>query len=85
TASGQNVQTRSYGAYGEPQQNGVGYSINPGASSYPYLYTGQWYDPNFGACGAGLYHYKARFYDPFCGRFGQPDPIGTGDTLNLYG
>ena len=34
--------------------------------------------------GAGLYHYKARVYDPLMGRFLQTDPIGSDDDINLY-
>ena len=33
----------------------------------------------------GLYHYKARAYDPYLGRFLQPDPIGYAGGMNLYG
>jgi RHS repeat-associated protein len=35
--------------------------------------------------GAGLYHYRARSYDPAAGRFLSEDPIGfAGGDLNLY-
>jgi RHS repeat-associated protein len=34
---------------------------------------------------AGLYYYKARFYDPSLRRFLNPDPIGYADGLNMYG
>ncbi len=32
----------------------------------------------------GLYHYKARAYNPETGRFMQPDPIGYAGGMNLY-
>ncbi|MCQ8186664.1 RHS repeat-associated core domain-containing protein, partial [Parvularcula maris] len=34
--------------------------------------------------GTSLWHYKARAYSPFLGRFLQTDPIGYGDGLNWY-
>ena len=45
-----------------------------------FKYTGREYD-----AATGLYHYRARAYDPSAGRFLQQDPIGfaAGDT-NLY-
>jgi len=64
-----------YGAYGEPYDvNGV---LN--WSGPAFRYTGQTVLE-----GAGLYHYKARIYDPLMGRFLQTDPIGSDDDINLY-
>jgi len=30
----------------------------------------------------GLYYNRARYYNPFMGRFLRPDPIGYGDGMN---
>lgn len=59
----------AYGAHGEPAPQ----------TGSPFMYTGQRIIP-----GTGLYHYKARAYSPWLGRFMQTDPIGTADDLNLY-
>jgi len=32
----------------------------------------------------GLYYNRARYYNPFTGRFLQADPIGYGDGMNMY-
>jgi RHS repeat-associated protein len=45
----------------------------------PFKYTGQYLDPE-----TGLYYYRARYYDPFKGRFLQTDPVGYAVDLNLY-
>ncbi len=54
----------------------------PGAkSSYgnPFLFTGQRLDPE-----TGMFYYRARYYDPFQGRFLQRDPIDYWGGINLY-
>jgi RHS repeat-associated protein len=50
------------------------------AISNPYTYTGRELDAE-----AGLYYYRARYYDPATGRFVNQDPIGFGaGDANLY-
>jgi len=45
-----------------------------------FAYTGREWDPD-----AGLYYYRARWYDPKTGRFVSEDPIGfAGGDANLY-
>lgn len=53
----------------------------PGASNggVRFQYTGQAWLPE-----PALYHYKARAYSPWLGRFLQTDPIGYDDGLNWY-
>jgi len=44
-----------------------------------FMFTGREYESE-----TGLYHYRARAYNPVIGRFLQPDPIHYKDGLNLY-
>lgn len=68
-AAGAATTINTYDEYGRPG------SANAGA----FQYTGQLW-----AADLGVYHYKARQYQPSLGRFLQPDPIGYGDGANLY-
>lgn len=68
-ASGAAVQVNTYGAYGEPGNANTG----------RFGYTGQVFLGE-----VGLYHYKARAYNPEIGRFLQTDPIGVAGGMNLY-
>jgi len=45
----------------------------------PYFFTGRRLDDE-----TGLYYYRARYYDPYIGRFLQTDPIYYAGGLNLY-
>lgn len=67
--SGAKTYINSYDEYGKPD------AANQGR----FQYTGQVYLSD-----AGLYHYKARVYDPDIGRFLQTDPIGYIAGMNLY-
>ena len=45
----------------------------------PYMFTGRRFDRE-----TELYYYRARYYNPYIGRFLQTDPIGYGDGINWY-
>lgn len=66
-------------ALGKYKYSPFGESLSGSLSGTIFGFTGQRFDSE-----TGLYHFKARYYDPVTGRFLQPDPIGYGDGLNLY-
>jgi RHS repeat-associated protein len=45
----------------------------------PYMFTGRRFDYE-----TGLYYYRARYYNPYIGRFLQTDPVGYGAGINWY-
>jgi len=45
----------------------------------PFLFTGRRFDTD-----TGLYYYRARYYNPYIGRFLQTDPVGYAGGINLY-
>jgi RHS repeat-associated protein len=69
-SAGATIATNRYDEYGVPAATNVG----------RFQYTGQMWLPTI-----SMYSYKARIYAPKLGRFLQPDPIGYGDGMNMYG
>jgi RHS repeat-associated protein len=67
--SGNATQINTYDEYGDPGSSNAG----------RFGYTGQMWLPE-----TGLYHYKARAYNPELGRFMQTDPIGVNGGMNIY-
>ena len=71
-SSGDTVQTYEYSVFGEPAVEDANH-INP------YMFAGRRYDIEI-----GLYYNRARYYNPYTGRFLQTDPIGYGAGINWY-
>nr|WP_255609649.1 RHS repeat-associated core domain-containing protein [Methylosinus sp. Sm6] len=69
--NGRTTQATKYAAFG-------GVQSATGASPSRLKYTGREDD------GAGLYYYRARYYDPTIGRFISEDPLGFGAGVNFY-
>jgi RHS repeat-associated protein len=74
TQTGTVVQRYTYSSFGKIE------SQLDASFVQPYTFTGRESDSEI-----GLYHYRARAYDPNTGRFLQEDPSGyAGGSLNLY-
>jgi RHS repeat-associated protein len=71
-SSGDTVQTYEYSVYGQVAVEDINHPN-------PYMFAGRRFDIEI-----GLYYNRARYYNPFMGRFLQADPIGYGDGMNLY-
>jgi RHS repeat-associated protein len=71
--SGDTVQSYQYSVYGQVAASDPNFTANP------YLFTGRRFDYE-----TGLYYYRARYYNPYIGRFLQTDPVGYADGINWY-
>jgi len=65
-SSGTTIQTYEYTVYGQVAAS------DPNHTN-PFLFTGRRFDIE-----TGLYYYRARYYNPYIGRFLQTDPVGYG-------
>ena len=79
-SAGDEVERYTYDAYGKVSiTDGAGDPLGSSAVSNPYMFTGRRLDEE-----AGLYYYRARYYDCERGRFLQRDPMRYVDGMNLY-
>lgn len=79
-SAGNTIQTYEYSVYGEVAAE------DPNHPN-PFMFTGRRFDFEIlrpGSGRAGLYYYRARYYNPYIGRFLQIDPIGYDVDMNLY-
>ena len=71
-SSGDTVQTYEYSVFGQPAVEDINHPN-------PYMFAGRRFDIEI-----GLYYNRARYYNPFMGRFLQTDPSGYEDGMNRY-
>jgi len=80
-SNGDSCQSYEYSAYGQVSASEPNFLTNP------YMFTGRRFDIEIrrhGAGRAGLYYYRARYYNPRIGRFMQTGPVGYADGMNWY-
>lgn len=65
------IESYSYDVFGQPNTTS--------SVGNPYLFTGRRHNTE-----TGLYYYRARYFDPYIGRFLQIDPIGYFGGVNIY-
>ncbi|WP_187619883.1 RHS repeat-associated core domain-containing protein [Paraburkholderia sp. UCT2] len=73
-ADGRPVWSGNYSAWGQVRAN-----MQTAVFNQPLRMPGQYHDEE-----SGLSYNTFRYYDPHCGRFISPDPIGLAGGLNLY-
>jgi RHS repeat-associated protein len=71
-SAGNTIQTYEYNVYGQVAAS------DPNLTN-PFMFTGRRFDFE-----TGLYYYRARYYNPYIGRFLQTDPVGYGNGINWY-
>jgi len=71
-SSGNTIQRYEYTVYGRVAAQ------DPNHPN-PYMFTGRRFDFE-----TGLYYYRARYYNPYIGRFLQTDPVGYSEVINWY-
>ena len=71
-STGDTVQTYEYSVFGEP-------AVEDANHTNPFMFAGRRYDIEI-----GLYYNRARYYNPYTGRFLQTDPSGYSDGMNWY-
>lgn len=79
--SGTFVEYYEYDVFGEPTiwDANAQEIVESSVVGNPYMFTGRRFDAE-----TSLYYYRARYYDPYIGRFLQTDPIYYAGGLNLY-
>lgn len=77
--AGAAIAFANYSEYGKFGTDASGNPLTAPPGGSPFGYTGRQWDAK-----AGLYNYRARYYDPALGVFLSMDPIGSQDDPNLY-
>jgi len=70
-SSGDTVQTYQYSVFGQVAVEDIDHPN-------PYMFAGRRFDIEI-----GLYYNRARYYNPYMGRFLQTDPIGYGGGMGF--